>query len=257
MAHPRYPAQPGYIYSGGYYPVPLPAQYPPNYYYPYNVVGYTAGPVPPSPRVIPRRKLRLRSSLTSATADQKKNSGSVSPRPVVVLHPILTSARNRMAHWSVTEEPRLARTNPHTNGPELIHPSTLAEPATTPELHRMTLVSDDFPWTINLAVPSSQFVSVGQVLGAIHGSLQEPLSHDEWDELSRNSKTNAHRSRCVRLARMPARYAMPEDALAIRRVDSLAEKTVFLGMKGLGDLENPSEWNVRLGHVVDRDHRRR
>lgn len=218
----------------------LPPQfgaYPPNYYYPINIVPYPPGPVPPSPRV-PRR--------------------SVSPRPVPVsLHPLLTSVRNKVAHWSVTDDPDLARNNPHAHGPEFIHPSILDEPATTPELQQMTLVSDDFPWTITLQAPSNQFISVRMIFNAIYGSLQEPLSHDEWDALSRNAKTNAHRLRCVRLARMPARYAMPNEVLAVRRIDSLAEKTVFSGIQGLGDPVDPSEWNVKLGYTSDRDARRR
>lgn len=176
---------------------------------------------------------------------------------MVELHPVLTSSRNRMIHWSITEDPQLARTNPHSNGPETLHPSILSQPATSPELHKIIIVSDDFPWVITISVPTSDFVTVGQVLGAIHGSLQEPLTHDEWDELTRNAKTNAHRSRCVRLARMPARYGLPEGALAVRRIDSLAEKNIFLGIKRVGDPENPVEWNLKLGHIADRDGRRR
>jgi len=239
MAYPpRYPVQPGYVYSGGIMPAQLPPQYAaPAFYYPYPVVGYPPPVQPghPSPRVQRR---------------------PISPSPEIELHPVLTGSRSRMMHWLVTEEPALAMNNPaFNNGP--LSPNILNQSATSPGCDNMVLISDDFPWTVTLQVPPDEFVSVKQILGAIYGSLQETLQHEEWDELSRNSKTNAHRSRCVRLARLAPRFHVSPDIVAIRRVDTLAEKIAFMGIKRVGDPSNPSAWNVRLGYASDRDQPRR
>ncbi|GJJ15161.1 hypothetical protein Clacol_009436 [Clathrus columnatus] len=257
MAFPRYNIQPGYVYSGGMMPAPLPPHGPyaaPAYYYPYPVVGY-----PPQVQQQASPRVQRRKFATTPTEAFLSLSwlGPISPNPEIELHPVLSSSRSRMLHWLVTEEPTLAMNNPALNNMGPLPPNILNQAATSPGCDNMVLVSDDFPWTITLQVPSDEFITVRQILGAIFGSLQQTLQHDEWDELSRNSKTNAHRSRCVRLARLPPRFNVPTDIVAIRRVDTLAEKIAFMGIKRVGDPSNPSAWNVRLGYASDRDQVRR
>jgi len=209
---------------GGYNPQ-LPGGYPVFWYPPYPQAGY-------APAVAPRSPRHRRPDLTP------------SPPPDVIAHSIL--GRPTHLQWLVTDDPfggpgqyfPTANSNP-THIPNHI----LSQPATDPPLSSMQLLCEER--AINIAVPGH--VTVRHVLGAISGTLQELITRPEWNDLRSNTKRNAHKARCVRVAKGQATFVINEEAGAIRRVDLLGDRLFFLGLKPVGPRDDPVEWIVKLG----------
>ncbi|KAF8515481.1 hypothetical protein BU17DRAFT_93472 [Hysterangium stoloniferum] len=223
-----------YQYSGAYYHPQLPGGYPPVYWHPaYPPAGYVPVALGRSPR-------HRRQDLTP------------SPPPELITHPIL----NRSAHlrWSVTYDPfdgprqyfPTANSNP-THIPNQI----LGQPATKPPVTIMRIVCEQWSITIDPSAhgPSrvSAIVTVKHVLGAIWGTLQEPIPRSLWDQMRSNERKNAHRARCDRIANSQAKFEIGEDTGAIKKVDLLGNKLVFLGLRPVGPMDDPDEWIVKLG----------
>jgi len=134
---------------------------------------------------------------------------------------------------------------------EPIHGEILSEPATEPPLNEMSLVFYDFPWNIDIALPAGSVITINHVLMGLYNCLQQFLMPDEWDSLEgTNAKKNVHRARCGRLSRGPARFTIAPETVALKRVDLLADKVVFMGMKADDTTE---KWIVRLGFLSDRE----
>jgi hypothetical protein len=109
----------------------------------------------------------------------------------------------------------------------------------------MRISSDEFQWRITIRVPD--VVTVRNVLEAIYGTLQESLEQKEWEELSSTERKNAHRARCMRIAKGPTTFALGRKAGTLRRIDIIGDRNIFMGLKPVGPRDEPDEWIVKLG----------
>ncbi|KAF8515480.1 hypothetical protein BU17DRAFT_51592, partial [Hysterangium stoloniferum] len=123
----------------------------------------------------------------------------------------------------------------------------LNQPATNPPVSTMQVVCDQWSITINPSGHGPGLVTVRHVLGAIWGTLQEPIPRAQWDQLRGNARRNAHVARCDRIANGQAKFAIGQETGAIRKVDLLGDRTMFLGLKPVGSTHDPEEWTVKLG----------
>ncbi|KAF8587747.1 hypothetical protein K439DRAFT_1630356 [Ramaria rubella] len=234
---PRYPAAqiPYGAWSAGAWPQQLyPAQYPPYpaWYYPQYGGAPVVGNYPPQFPVSPGRQKKERNRRHSLT-----------PPPEIQLHHLLGGRYRPTTIWDVGQDPSTSQHMTKHGGVEKLPAPFLDEPATSPPVQKMRIVSDAFDWDINIAVPRGTVVTVRHIFGAIHGTLQNQLEKDEWDAEPPNSKRNMHRARCARLAKGPASYKVD---MHIKRVDTLGERTYFMGLKPVGPVEDPEEWLLML-----------
>ncbi|KAF8521326.1 hypothetical protein JB92DRAFT_1818985 [Gautieria morchelliformis] len=164
---------------------------------------------------------------------------SITPEEIQV-NALLGGRYRPTADWDVTQDPSTGR-----HGRDKISERLLAEPATEPPVYQMRLVSDAFPWDINITPPGrKEVVTVGHVFGAIYGILQNPLEKEDWDNETSNVKRIWHRARCARLSRSGASFKLDSH---IKQVDVLGDKTFFMGLKPVGPPEEPTEWLLKLG----------
>jgi len=117
----------------------------------------------------------------------------------------------------------------------------------------MKIVCDLFPWGITIKLRRDEEVTVGMVMGAIFGALQEPLETEEWEEETNNNRRKMHRAMCARLARGPPDIQVEG---RVKRIDSLGDKTEFLGLKPVGPGYAPEEWLLKLGTPRKKESRR-
>lgn len=235
----RYPA---YTYSAGQWPqqlYPYP-QYPQAYawgYPQYPQPQFAGGPAIGNP--YPAQGFPL-----SPRQRKKERHRSLTPPPEIQLHHLLGGRYRPTAVWDVSQDlPAIRHLNAH-GGVEKVPISLFNEPATNPPISKMRIVSDAFPWDVNIALPRNEVVLVEHVLGAIYGTLQNPLEKEDWDEETPNAKRNMHKARCIRLSKAAASYKVD---MHIKQVDALGDKTLFMGLKPVGNPEDPQEWLLKLG----------
>ncbi|KAF9648735.1 hypothetical protein BDM02DRAFT_3095887 [Thelephora ganbajun] len=118
---------------------------------------------------------------------------------------------------------------------------TLAEPATHPPTTRLVVTSDQVPrWPVvldyhaaTLGTPHSTSmlppITLGDVLYAIHQTMQAQITHREWAELNEKEEiavAKAYTKRYKLVAGHEARLA----AEGVKRVDYLLRKVMFAGL---------------------------
>ena len=226
------------------YQYPGYGQYP-QWYPPYaggNPYGYGYA----SPRQKKRRKYHTRlCPQTRLMGILSWNTGSPSPADDVQVHQLLGGQHRGTAYWDVTQDPESSARQLTGRGVlEPIPDTMLAAPATDPPTPYMKIICDDFPFDITLDVGRGEAISVGMVLGAIFGTLQEPLTRDEWDEETKSGKKRIHKSRCIRLGKTPATFKMDGHVL---KIDLLTDKTFFVSLKPVGPPDRPDHWLLKLG----------
>ena len=146
--------------------------------------------------------------------------------------------------WDVTTDVSAARHMSSGRNTDKIPEALLAAPATEPAVHRMRIVSDAFPWDIDVSLARHDVVTVKHILSAIHGMLQQPLEREVWDDETPNVKRALHKARCARLGKGAASFKLDSH---LKRVDFLCEKTFFMGLRPVGPPDEPSEWLLLLG----------
>ncbi|KZV62869.1 hypothetical protein PENSPDRAFT_590740 [Peniophora sp. CONT] len=101
-------------------------------------------------------------------------------------------------------------------------------PATSPMLQHIRIVCDAVPqWPIDR--PLARGITVGDILYAVHTSLQTPITHNEWARLSPRREAEVHRA----YTRRCKAYAPTEHQVrhgGVRRVDYLGKKCQFRGL---------------------------
>ncbi|KAJ7122760.1 hypothetical protein C8R44DRAFT_621220 [Mycena epipterygia] len=132
-----------------------------------------------------------------------------------------------------------------------LSPRVLAEPATTPCLPCVTIISDLFPWRISIHPSSSKpgaFVTVADVLHGLYRDFSRRLRREELESISvpfMTSLRQAFYSRCSRLARAVDPAAADSEARkGIGRIDFLLGSHIFSGL--LPTSENPDVWKLSV-----------
>ncbi|PCH40932.1 hypothetical protein WOLCODRAFT_51780, partial [Wolfiporia cocos MD-104 SS10] len=118
----------------------------------------------------------------------------------------------------------------------------LKQHATHPGIKHMTIKCDIIPqWPIKLeaqrqqshflAVPSTSDgpITVGDVLLAIHRSLQRQITHVDWARLSQSETTAVARAYTRRCRTFPSAVAF-EKSQGVRQVDYLRDNFIFKGL---------------------------
>ena len=178
-------------------------------------------------------------------APQRVPQRAPSPRLELQLHRFLGGQRRPTAMWDIGHEPHTARRLTSRTSVERVTPQFLDQPATEPRVKRMRIVLENHPWDINIHVPPRapvKYITIGMVLGAIHGVFQAPLVPEEWREHCPADKRKIYKTMCTRLAK--SRPSMITDG-QVCRIDCALDRTVFLGLRPGGP--NPDEWVLSLG----------
>jgi len=118
---------------------------------------------------------------------------------------------------------------------------TLAEPATHPPTTRLVVTSDVIPkWpvlldyhaaTLGSSHPSSVLppITLGDVLYAIHQTMQSQITHKEWAELDEREGTAVAKA-YVRRYKLAVGHESRVATEGVKRVDYLLKKVMFAGL---------------------------
>ena len=153
-------------------------------------------------------------------------------------------------------------------GPGVNHFATLAvydleQPATSPQMTRVRIVCDAIPqWPVDIRVIGTSlsphrrgraalpYLSLEDVVRAVHASLQHNISHEEWGRLNTAEETEVARAYTRRFKACGSSYAAREQqAQGVKRVDFLLRNTWFKGFTWL-EPENRVE---KLKLLLDRE----
>jgi len=105
------------------------------------------------------------------------------------------------------------------------------EPASTPPLMKLSIVSEHLPWTISVYASNRSYVTFGDVLNSVHRALQKHITPAEYSSLSSHDGrrvTQAYEQR-YRRHRSNQAYEL-EKRGGMKRVDFLMGKTKFRGL---------------------------
>ncbi|EMD32257.1 hypothetical protein CERSUDRAFT_99648 [Gelatoporia subvermispora B] len=212
-----------------------------------------------------RPPLRTNQTWHPGSSSSVSSYGSVNgipfaqpPANKLHMHPVL--AHSRLHHAPITYDVLLtpsARTVLDRATHSAIPAHTLAQPATdppTPSSARLVLRSDRLPWPVVVGpgpsapntpnTPRARFtigpeprrgravsegaITVLDVLYAVHGVLQTPITPEEWEALGAGSAAQARVTRAyeARCTRMGGGWEG-----GVRRVDWLADKTSLVGVE--------------------------
>jgi hypothetical protein len=122
---------------------------------------------------------------------------------------------------------------------------TLREPATTPPLPFLTIISMHLPWIIKVYSSNGQFVTLEDVLDSIYRSLRRNITHAEFNMFpTQENQRRASRAYEKRYRRLRNTRAYEEEKRSgMKRVDFLMGHTKFLG---ISSGSRPDEWQLRV-----------
>lgn len=151
------------------------------------------------------------------------------------LHRLLHDSSHPDLLFDVRNPPTSARASRHS-----ITPNELNEPATAPPVPSMTILSPYLSWSIKVTPTGysrsrdSYYVTVWDVLSAVHSSLRKSVHQAEYDRLGRGSPyenrvRKAYHGRYTMYPHHSSAY-QEEKMGGVRRVDFLAEYVKFMGL---------------------------
>ena len=118
----------------------------------------------------------------------------------------------------------------------------LSEPAVYPATPTVTLLTDALPWSVTVTTKST-FITLFDVLQALHSSLRLQVTKAEWASLSRASKDVIAASFRKRVDGFSDRIKREKQlGKGIRRLDFLVGRTRFFGISAFG--EKPGVYRV-------------
>ncbi len=124
---------------------------------------------------------------------------------------------------------------------------TLSEPATSPPMQSMTLISPHLPWRIPVIARNRSFVSVMDIIDAIYHCLRMQVGEPEYKLLptrkDQERASAAYRQRYKRY-RDPRTYD-EERRHGLRRLDFLMGHSKFRGLSRTDS--GPSTWFLNFG----------
>jgi len=113
---------------------------------------------------------------------------------------------------------------------ECVDTTLLSEQATYPASHTITLISEALPWSVTVAAKST-FVTVYDILQALHSSLRLQVETTEWTSLSRASQDVITASFHKRVGGFSDRIKRGKQlGKGVRRLDFLVGHTRLCGI---------------------------
>ncbi|KAI0050821.1 hypothetical protein FA95DRAFT_1453353, partial [Auriscalpium vulgare] len=118
----------------------------------------------------------------------------------------------------------------------------LDQPATTPELTRLRVICELIPqWPVDLSVSGTQltpsrtgraqipYITLGDVLFAVHRMLHKKISHGDWGQLTGSQETEVARAYTRRFKAFAA-VERQQQREGVKKVDYLLRNYFFKGM---------------------------
>jgi len=114
----------------------------------------------------------------------------------------------------------------------------MSHQATWPPATRLRVICDLIPqWPIDLVLDDSLYVpgtvpppiKVGDLLAAIHRTLHERITHDDWGRLTEEQVVAVSRA-YTRRCRMLPQHEMTERKDGVKKVDFLLKNVWFRGL---------------------------
>ena len=139
------------------------------------------------------------------------------------------------------------RSSASSRSSDSVNLTLLSEQATYPAAPSITLLTEALPWAITVTAKST-FVTVYDVLQALHSSLRHQVTKAEWASLSRASQDVIAASFHKRVGEFSDRLKREKQlGKGVRRLDFLVGRTRLYGISPCGD--KPSvfkvHWEVR------------
>jgi hypothetical protein len=130
----------------------------------------------------------------------------------------------------------------------LLGPEELAQPATYPYIHKLTVTHDKIPqWPVELvfnpSTPNMAManvnnlppISVGDVLSMVHKEMQKGITHHDWAGLSTREETQVARAFQRRCKSVGPQGQMQLRSMGVKRVDYLLDQVMFRGLVRTAD----------------------
>jgi len=187
------------------------------------------------------------SSLTTPPTPQSLFSTVPLPAPKPQIHPAITytglpphlcfDLAFPPSYLLVPDSPALGsdRSSTSTCSLESVDTTLLSEQATYPASHTITLVTEALPWSVTVTAKST-FVTVYDVLEALHSSLRLQVATAEWTSLSRASQDVIAASFHKRVGGFSDRIKRGKQlGKGVRRLDFLVGHTRLYGISPFGD----------------------
>lgn len=149
--------------------------------------------------------------------------------------------------WDVSESHLMAQCITSRGVSETVPVSILCQPATRPAVRNMRILCKSFPWDIHIHIPQSEqdkVITVGLVLEAIHGVLQEDLDVEDWERKSSTLKKKIYTEMCARLGRAEPSI---EANSRVLKIDCLLGRTEFMGLDSVNQSADANLWLLSLG----------
>jgi len=122
----------------------------------------------------------------------------------------------------------------------------LYEPAIHPATPSITLLTEALPWSITVTAKSS-FVTLFDVLQALHSSLRLQVTKTEWASLSRASQIAISASFHKRISAFSDRIKREKQlGKGVRRLDFLVGRTRLFGISPFGEKQGvyKVDWGI-------------
>jgi hypothetical protein len=137
----------------------------------------------------------------------------------------------------------------------------LEQPATNPQMTRVRVVCDSIPqWPVDLQVIGTTlephrrrraalpYLTLEDVVRAVHASLHRKISHEEWGRLSRAQETEVARAYTRRFKSSGSEWAeRQQQSEGVKRVDFLLKNTWFKGFTWLEPESGVERLKLLLG----------
>ena len=222
-----------------------------------NAVHTPAEPSPPSsPRTpSPTFSESTASSLTPPPTPQSLFATAPLPAPMSRIHPAVTYRGTPPylcfdlafppSYLLAPDSPSLSsdcRTPSSSSSFESVNFLLLYEPAIHPASSTITLLTEALPWSVTVTAKST-YVTLFDVLQALHSSLRRQVTKVEWASLSRASQAVIATSFHKRVDGFSDPVKRGKQlGKGVRRLDFLVGRTRFFGISAFG--EKPGVYKV-------------
>lgn len=155
----------------------------------------------------------------------------------VKIHQAVSAIMGLQYNFDISTDPAITLC-----GSPFLKPDILREPATSPPLQEIYVVSNLLPWKLRILASKYDFVSVSDVLGGLYCALRIPVKYGEYEGQRPEIKaavSQAFERRVQTLARIDTIAAQAERQKGLKRIDFMKGSHNFAGFTN--DNARPNE----------------
>jgi len=184
----------------------------------------TAPLTPPNPY----NSLPGPSPYTVSFSNKQASAAYPSNSPARVrIHPYLESSSVPAINYDLMDHPSSVLDHHHHH----ISSRVFTEPASTPPLRKLSIISEHLPWTMSIPASNGSYATVGDVLDGVHRALRTNITPAEFSSLSSHDGRRATRAYEQRYRRYRSTEAYEQEKRGgMKRIDFLMGKTKFWGL---------------------------